>query len=404
MGKRPAWRIVRTAIVRLRPMILMVAIAIFVLPILGYPFFGSFLESIALGGVLIAAGATFAHRAVMELWQQYSPRLTVGEPGSAIANARRTLLNQVVHWVSLALFTGAAYFAFVAILHVGEDELSSVDIGVVAGRRLSVLDILRGVAVLAAGLVLANWTRRTLDLFILPLTTLDVGTRYAVALTASYFVILFGLGAASLQLGLQFGDLAILLGAAGFAIGLGMQQAAANFLSGLVLLFSRPIKVGDVIESESRIGTVTHINIASTVIVTPDNHEIRIPNGDIIGKRLVNQSGRDPKVRAACKVSVSYDTDLDKARAVILNAVKNVKGVFEKPEPQVVVVTLGESSIDFEARIWVSAALSEREQTTTNARKAIFTALVTAGIQIPYPQYDLHIKDPVELRGGGEKK
>jgi small-conductance mechanosensitive channel len=397
-GEHPAWRAVRGAIVRLRPMILAVALAILVLPHLGYPFFASFLESIAVGGILIAAGAVFAHRAAMELWHRLAPNLDYGVKGSDIAEARRKLLDQVVHTLSFAFFTVAAYVAFVSILRVGEEDLVTVDIGVVAGRRLSVLDVLRCFAVLAASFVLANWTRRSLDLFFLPLTKLDIGTRYAMALTSSYVVIVLGVVAACLQLGLQFGDFAILLGAAGFAIGLGLQQAAANFLSGLSILFTRPVKVGDVIESESRIGTVKMINIVSTVIVTPENHEIRIPNGDILGKRLVNQTGHDPKIRATCRVSVAYGTDIDKARAAIVGAVKQVPAVDPRPAPQVVVAEFGDSGIALDVWIWTGVGIREREEAVAAVQSAILAGLRGAGIEIPVPQRDLHIKEPVDFR------
>lgn len=399
-GEHPAWRVGRTALVRLRPIILVVAIAIFVLPILGFPFFGAFLESIALGAILIIGGATFGHRAVQELWRQYSPRWDLGPAGSHEASARRELLDQIVHWVSLLFFVAAAYVAFVSILRVGKYELGDVDIGVIGGRRLSAFDVAACLAIFGGSFLLASWTRRTLMLFAFPLTRLDVGTGYAIAVTASYLVVLGGVVAACFQLGLRPGDFAILLGAAGFGIGLGMQEAAGNFLSGLVLLFSRPVKVGDVIESESRIGIVTDINIVSTLIVTAENHQIRIPNREIVGRRLVNQSGNEPKIRASCRVGVAYGTDIDRARSVILAAVKQLPGVHASPPPQVIVDGIGDSAIQMDIYFWTGVGIYEREEVLSRVMSTTVAALLNAGIEIPYPRRDVALKGSMD--GGGK--
>jgi small-conductance mechanosensitive channel len=140
------------------------------------------------------------------------------------------------------------------------------------------------------------------------------------------------------------------------------------------------------------------INIVSTVIVTPENHEIRIPNGDILGKRLVNQTGHDPKIRATCRVSVAYGTDIDKARAAIVEAVKHAPGVDPRPAPQVVVAGFGDSGITLDVWIWTGVGIREREDTTAAAQTAILAGLRGVGIEIPFPQLDLHVKEPGESR------
>jgi small-conductance mechanosensitive channel len=392
----PLWKLVRSVILWLRPLILGFALSIVGLRILGFEFFAAHVESISLGGVAVVGLASLGFRALMELWDRLAPRLNLGPAGSELALRRRQFLDRFVRVLASIAFVVAAYAAFVVVVRVGRADPTAVDVGVVGGHRFTLVDLARFVIAVLATIVAAAWVRKGLELFLLPLTKMDLGTRYAVAVASSYGVLAVGSVVSLTQLGLALGDFAILLGAAGFGIGLGLQETASNFMNGLILLFSRPVKVGDVIESEGRTGTIADISISSTLLITPENHEIRIPNREIIGKRLVNYTGRDPKVRGTCKVGIGYGSDLDKARRILIEVASKTPGVFAFPEMQVVLLGFGASSVDLELRFWVPVDL--RGDIESQVRFAALPALTAAGIEVPFPQQEIRVKGPIEIR------
>ena len=311
----------------LRPLILGFALSIVGLRILGFEFFAAHVESISLGGVAVVGPASLGFRALMRICGIGSRRaLNLGPAGFRARTPPALVLDRFVRVLASIAFVVAAYAAFVVVVRVGRADPTAVDVGVVGGHRFTLVDLARFVIAVLATIVAAAWVRKGLELFLLPLTKMDLGTRYAVAVASSYGVLAVGSVVSLTQLGLALGDFAILLGAAGFGIGLGLQETASNFMNGLILLFSRPVKVGDVIESEGRTGTIADISISSTLLITPENHEIRIPNREIIGKRLVNYTGRDPKVRGTCKVGIGYGSDLDKARRILIEVASKTPG------------------------------------------------------------------------------
>ncbi|MBL8692825.1 MAG: mechanosensitive ion channel [Planctomycetes bacterium] len=391
-----ALEFLRALLLRLRPAALFFAIAVFVLRLLGYEFLARYLTSISIGGTAIVALASVGHRAILQLWDRVLPRLDLGAADDAVAAQKTALLNSMVKVGALVGCFAGAWFAFVVLLRVGTTELQAVDVGVVGGRRFSARDVAFFALSLIGTGILASWTRKGLSLFALPHTKLDVGTRYAIAVVSAYLVIVFGFVASLGFLGFELRDFAIVLGAAGFGVGLGMQESAANFLNGLILLFSRPVKVGDVIESEGRIGEVIDITISTTRILTPENYEILIPNREIVGRRLVNQTGRDPKVRAAVRVGVAYGSDAEKVRSVLLGVIAGRKEVLPKPEPIVVLLDFGDSALVFELRYWT--AISMRFDSETAMRVAVLSALRREGIEVPFPQRELSLKGPVTVQ------
>lgn len=395
-ARNHAYAVVREVILRLRTPFLLFAIALFGARLAGYEFLARYLESIALGGASILIICSLARGAVIELWHEFIlKKLKFGPEGSAIAKERREFLDRMVSTLATVSFSVAAYVAFVAILRIGASELRAVDVGLVGGRRFNVSDLLYFALAIAATVVLARWTRRGFELFILAKTRIDTGTRYAIAVTSSYLVIVFGFVASLGVIGFQLQDFAIVLGAAGFGVGLGMQETAGNFICGLMLLFNRPVRVGDEIESEGRVGTIVDITITTTRVVTGENYEILIPNREIVGRRLVNHTGRDPRVRAAVRVEVRYNAPIDRVRAILLEAAKKNPLVQASPEPQVVLVEYGPSSICFELRVWCDVQL--RFEVESQLRFTILPALAAANIEIPLPLQMIEVKGPVEI-------
>lgn len=179
-----------------------------------------------------------------------------------------------------------------------------------------------------------------------------------------------------------------ILGAAGLAIGLALQGSLANFAGGVLVLMFRPYKVGDYIEAQGVGGTVTAIQIFNTIINTPDNKRIIVPNGSISNGIITNYSAEATR-RVDFVFGIGYGDDIGKAREVIGRLVEADERIFSDPAPQIVVSNLGDSSVDITVRVWANAAdywgikfeLTERVKLTFDEE----------GISIPFPQRDVHV-------------
>ena len=192
--------------------------------------------------------------------------------------------------------------------------------------------------------------------------------------------------------GLNLTTLLVIAGGMSVGIGFGLQNIVNNFISGLIILFSRPLHQGDVVELETCMGRVVKINIRSTIIQTFDNAIVFVPNSEIISKNLVNWSKNDRKVRRDVMVGVAYGTEAAEAERVLLETVEEHPHVLQSPPPQVLFSDFGDSSLLFTLRIWVDNYMNALS-VQSGLRKKIYNAFASAGIEIAFPQLDLHIKD-----------
>lgn len=200
--------------------------------------------------------------------------------------------------------------------------------------------------------------------------------------------LLFVVIAALSQLGVDTTSLVALLGAAGLAIGLSLQSSLGNFAAGVMLIIFKPFKKGDFIDAGGAMGVVENITIFTTVMTTPDNKEIIVPNGAIIGGNITNFSARATR-RVDMTFGVSYGDDLKQAKAILEDIIASDSRVLSEPAPVITVGALADSSVNFLVRPWVNSAdywavLWE----TTEAVKLRFDE---AGISIPFPQMELHM-------------
>ncbi len=191
------------------------------------------------------------------------------------------------------------------------------------------------------------------------------------------------------RLGVDTTSLIAILGAAGLAIGLALQGSLQNFAAGFMLLMFRPFKAGDYVEAAGTGGMVEKISIFNTILRTPDNKEVTIPNGLIYSDHITNYSARDTR-RVDMIFSISYGDDIKKAREIISAALKADERILAEPEPTIVVGDLGASSVDFWVRPWVNTAdYWPVKWELTEQIKIDFDA---GGITIPFPQMDLHLE------------
>lgn len=249
-------------------------------------------------------------------------------------------------------------------------------------------------------LFVAIWVSRLFRRLLDRLSSRKAGTQsafYTVGRLAHYVIIALALLIGLSSIGLSFSNLALVAGALGVGIGFGLQSVVSNFVSGLILLFERSLKVGDFVELESGVGgIVKEINVRSTLINTNDNLDILVPNSEFINGRLTNWTLKEESRRMHIPFGVAYGSDKEKVRDAVLKGIESVPytltGNDTKPA-EVWLVNFGDSSLDFELVLWVKQA-SVRNPGRVHAAYtwAIETALTENGIEIPFPQRDLHLR------------
>lgn len=191
------------------------------------------------------------------------------------------------------------------------------------------------------------------------------------------------------QLGVDTTSLIALVGAAGLAVGLALQGSLQNFASGVMLIVFRPFKDGDFVEAAGTAGVVEKIGIFSTVLRTPDNREIIVPNGAIYGGNIINNSARDTR-RIDMVFGIGYGDDLRKARELITGILKTDDRILDEPAPSVVVGELADSSVNFFVRPWVKS--DDFWAVKCDLNEQVKLAFDDNGISIPYPQMDIHLQ------------
>lgn len=202
-------------------------------------------------------------------------------------------------------------------------------------------------------------------------------------------LLLFVVVAALDRLGVDTTSLVAVLGAAGLAIGLSLQGSLQNFAAGVMLLVFRPFKSGDFVEAGGTAGIVEGISIFTTTIRSPDNKEVIVPNGSIYGGNIVNYSARDTR-RVDMKFGISYDDDIRKAKALLLEIVTSHPLVLEDPAPVVALLELADSSVNFVVRPWAKTA--DYWTVYFEIHEAVKLRFDEEDITIPYPQMDVHME------------
>ncbi len=266
----------------------------------------------------------------------------------------------------------------------------------IGNTRISVGVILVLLIIFAAGLLITQWLQRVIRSSVLPKTRLDTGGKNAVVTGTGYIGVVLSALIAFSAAGLDLSSLAFVAGALSVGIGFGLQAVVSNFVSGIILLVERPIKVGDWIEVGGHSGIVRKIAVRATRVETFDRHEVIVPNSDIVAGAVTNMTLSSKTGRVIVPVGVAYGSDLEKTRQVLLKAAEDNPMIMAYPAPFVLFMGLGDSSLDFELRGYlydVSNILTAR----SDLLFSIYKALNEADIEIPFPQRDLHLRDAEDL-------
>jgi small-conductance mechanosensitive channel len=224
---------------------------------------------------------------------------------------------------------------------------------------------------------------------------IELGVRLAVGTIIRYLVIIVGMIVILQTLGIDLSALTILTGALGVGVGFGLQHITNNLVSGIILLFERPIKVGDRIEVGGVLGDVVRISPRATIIVTNDNITVIVPNSEFITGRVTNWSYIDRDVRFHIPVGVSYHSDPEEVRRLLLTVAGAHPGVLKQPEPDALFQEFGDSSLKFVLRVWTRDYITTQGVLRSELNFAISRMFKEHGIEIPFPQQDLHIRSGV---------
>ena len=240
--------------------------------------------------------------------------------------------------------------------------------------------------------IASRGTRNLLLGRILDRTNVDIGQKYAIAQIGGYVVFLFGLLIGLQWAGVNLSSLVILGGAVGIGVGFGLQNIANNFISGIILLAERPVRVGDRVEVGGINGDVVRIAARSTWVRTNDNVVIIIPNSEFVNNRVTNWTANDRQVRFPIPLGVSYGSDPDEVREVVMDVARRHPDVLSDPPPEIIFTGFGSSSLDFELRVWTTTRVQFPRILASEIYFMIFRAFKENGIEIPFPQRDLHIR------------
>jgi small-conductance mechanosensitive channel len=263
------------------------------------------------------------------------------------------------------------------------------------GVTLSLLQIFLLIGLLIAVFWLSSRTRRFLRDRFLVRSGLDRALQHAIAQIVGYVVLIIGIIIVLDNAGIHLGALTVFAGAVGVGVGFGLQNIASNFISGLVILAERPITIGDRVEVAGIAGQVERIRARSTVIRTNDNIRMIVPNTKFIDSPITNWTYSDRRVRFRVPVGVAYGSDVKIVRKALIAAAREHPATLGDPAPDAFLEKFGESTIDFQLIVWSEEMSLRPSRFKSDLNYLICKHLDAAGIELPNPQRDLHIRSGV---------
>ncbi len=265
-------------------------------------------------------------------------------------------------------------------------------------HRISVGLVAAAAGIIYGALVVSWIVQRLLVEEVLAKRQVDLGVRHSIGRLVHYALIFIGFLFALLELGFELTKITLIISALGIGIGFGLQGIVNNFVSGFVLLFERPIKVGDYIQLGEQWATIKKIGLRATVVETFDRSEIVVPNSDLVSNQVTNWTLSHRMARIVIPVGVEYGSDVPLVKETLEECAMANSKVLRTPEPQVWFLRFGESSLDFELRVWISN-IDEKFPVTSDLHQEIDRRFREAEIVIAFPQRDLHVRSVEESPG-----
>ncbi len=384
----------------LRPLIWPVCMIIIAAPLLGYISLGAFLTE-QLGLIVSVLGLLGMLTALIDNF--FSEGLE-NDPARARTVARamgfktRTILQLGVlanGMLRILLFLAAGLIIFAPWGLQSTDFVTALRTAMVSiqigSLTISPIRIVGAIAAFIFALLLVRGIQNWMVNRLFPATHLDSGLKNSISTSVGYLGFILATMLAFSYLGIDLSKLALVAGALSVGIGFGLQSIVNNFVSGLILLVERPIKMGDWVVVGSDQGYVQKISVRATTIETFDRATVIVPNADLISNRVKNWMYSGHLGRIIIPVGVSYDADPDQVRDILLEVAKNSKLIAKTPAPRVFFMDFGASSLDFELRCYIQNVDSS-VSAKSELRFSIFKALKAADIEIPFPQQDVHLR------------
>ncbi len=256
---------------------------------------------------------------------------------------------------------------------------------------ISLGDVLLFVATVWVTILISRFLRFILEEDVYPRVDLGTGVSYAVSTVLHYVILFAGFILAIAALGADFSKFAIIAGAVGIGIGFGLQTIINNFVSGLILLFERPVKVNDTVQIGEHVGSLKEIGLRASVVRKIDGSDVIVPNSQLISEEVINWTMSDEKRRIDIPVGVAYGTDPRSVIDLLTGLTERYPEILVEPAPKTLFLGMGESSLDFELRVWTGSSdgwVGLRSDLVTD----VYIALTEANIEIPFPQRDLNLR------------
>lgn len=258
--------------------------------------------------------------------------------------------------------------------------------------RISVLSAINLLLIIAVAFVVALWLSELINKQVHRMPGVTPSIKVGVSKFSRFLLITLAFLLALNAVGINLSSLAIFGGALGVGLGFGLQQIASNFISGFILVLDRSIKPGDIITVGDKFGWVQELKARYIVVRNREGVDTLIPNENLISSQVINWSYEDPNVRVIVGVQISYDDDPEQAMEIMLKCSGASSRVLSEPAPAVRLTEFADSGISLELRVWVNDPINGFAQVRSDINLAIWKAFKEAGITIPYPQRDLHIK------------
>lgn len=323
---------------------------------------------------------------VPPLKENYLDLQTISDQSRVLLKTVVVMLLGVSLWLTLGDFLPTLQVLesvqlWSSLVSTGEQEVLTY---------VTLRDLVVGALVLWVSLLAARNLPGLLELLALRQLSLTPGTGYAITTLMRYSLIMMGVLVAISQLGVQWDKLQWLVAALGVGLGFGLQEIVANFVSGLIILFEKPVRIGDTVTLGGVTGTVSRIQIRATTITDWDRKEVIIPNKTFITDQLINWSLSDAITRVVISVGVAYGSDTELAEQLLLDAARNNPRVLDDPEPDAYFREFADSTLNIDLRVYVSS-MPDRIPVTDELNKTINRLFKENDIEIAYPQLDVHL-------------
>ncbi|MEW6444342.1 MAG: mechanosensitive ion channel domain-containing protein [bacterium] len=320
--------------------------------------------------------------------------------------ANKTVADESAHFLyravrSLLLYATVIFILLATLKLLGlmgpAQRVMSFPIVKVGSAALSLWTLFKAAFILLAFVYISRFVRAWLDYKVYPSIGVDEGLAYAINTFLSYMLLAVGFLFSLRAVGLDLRVLMVFAGALGIGIGLGLQSLFANLAAGFSLVFGRLVRKGDWIQVGDTLGNVLEVSLRSTKVRTRDNIEYLIPNADLVANTIINYTLSDPLVRVHVPVGASYSCRPREVERILLEAAALNPNLSRLKPPEVWLSGYGESSLDFDLLVWIDIRKIGERRIRSELYHAIFDALGKAGIEIPFPQRDLHIRSGLPL-------